>query len=363
MAWTAPELEELPQQAVHGRGRRRPPIGALLAVIGLIVLLAGGSGLLGGHDAPGPSNATGFNGPTATARSDPGSTPLVTPTAPCGAADRDPVPRVILYVNAIQQPGIVDSIEWLDGRSGPTSVPQGGSGSVGRVEIRSDVVSIIYTGGDVCALEWHIELESPEESIVLGDVHNPSRDPAIAQQNTFELPLWEWRGQSYDLDVSLTFPEVQVRGRWPIRILPFELPVARLATNRRDIPLLDGCDLELHLANGGSDQPYPCAGDVTAPGDAITTVARDAQLHLAFTDGWTVANPFVGCGQLTGVAFFPAGPPGCGLDPRTVDGMARFAAPPLLGEITLAISACAEQALPDAYNELCGTWYATINIV
>jgi len=68
------------------------------------------------------------------------------------------------------------------------------------------------------------------------------------------------------------------------------------------------------------------------------------------------------CGQLTGTRFDAASDATCGLEAFTSDPAVHLRAPTRSGTWTVGVSACAGQNLVDAYNAVCGTWYATLKI-
>ena len=362
--WDIVEVEELPPQRVLGRDTTRPRLSALLAASAAVLLLAGGLGVLGGRAAPEPSDATAVNPsqrPTPTTPEDVAE-PLVTPNLPCPTLDDSVVPGVVLQVGGRTVPGDVEILKWLREPGASAARPKApGPPTTNRIDIRPDLTSVLYTTGDACAVAWQIVLASVVESVTLDTVGVPGSATIVAQQNRFELPLWQHRGHDYDLDVVLAYPHVVVHARWPIRILPFQPPTTLLLSGNRSIPVSPGCNLLLVFGGGGIEPVNPCDFDVvSAP--PVTGVAPGAQLAFSFSDGWDVESGGVACGKLTGTRFEEDAETTCGLDEPVLDPSAPFRAPSQPGTWTVAISACAIQNLADAYNEVCGTWYTTLRV-
>ena len=365
--WDVAEIEELPAQRVRARGAARPRLGALLAASAGVVLLAGGVGLLGGRAASEPTSASATKvspSPTSPSATTPPEVvqPLVTPTIPCPDTDDTVVPGVILQVGDVQTPGIVDVINW-HGRPGASGAPDAPPGppTKDRIEVRSDLTSVLSTTDEACAVGWEITLGGPDGSAVLESIGIPAVNPDMARQNRFELPLWQYRGNDYELEAVLVYPHVVIHARWPIRILPFQPPTTLLLSDNRSIPVSPGCNLLLSFGGGGVERLYPCGFDVvSAP--PVTGVEPRAQLAFSFSEGWDVEPGGVVCGTLTGTNFEEDTETTCGLDEPVLDPSAPFRAPSRAGTWTMAISACAIQNLADAYNEACGTWYTTLRV-
>jgi hypothetical protein len=362
--WQIVEVEELPPQRVLARGATRPRIGAILAASGAVLILAGGLGVLGGRAAPEPTDASAIDPsqrPTSTPSGDVAE-PLVTPNLPCPALGDSAIPGMVLQVGGLTAPGDVEVLKWL-GEPGTSAAPPKAPGppTTDRIEIRPDLTSVLYTAGDACAVAWQIALADGDVSVPLDTVGVPGGATVVAQQNRFELPLWQHRGHDYDLDVVLAYPNVVVHARWPIRILPFQPPTTLLLSGNRSIPVSPGCNLLLSFGGGGVERVYPCGFDVvSAP--PVTGVAPGTPLVFSYSDGWNIEPGGVVCGELTGTQFEEDPEAACGLDEPVLDPSAPFRAPSRPGTWTLAISACAIQSLADVYNEVCGTWYTTLRV-
>ena len=356
------ELEEMPVQRVVVGRRGRPPIGAALAATGLVALLAVGFGAFGGHDRPVQTQAAlapvplPTLGPSAAV-----ATPLVTPASACGS-DPAEVPVVILQVGGIQTLGDVTVVRSSQGQASAPS-PRG-SGIGRRIDVRSDLPSVLYTVGDRCAVAWQLLLtDSSVYSQVIAGVNNPTGDPGIASQNRFELPLWKYHAGDYALSAVLTYPRSKIRATWPIRIRAVELPTARLSGAKGPLPLGLGCDLSLTLGNGGSPPLDICpeGGVVDVPPNAVAVKAAGAHLRFEFGGGWMVLATQVSCGDLTERAYLIT--ESCGIDGAGTGPSLGIVGPSKPGTWTMQIAACAVQELPDAYNKLCGSWYASVKVV
>src|SRR6185437_9567437 len=155
--------------------------------------------------------------------------------------------------------GIVDVINW-HGRPGASGAPDAPPGppTKDRVEVRSDLTSVLSTTGEACAVGWEIKLGGPDGSVVLESIGIPAVNPDMARQNRFELPLWQYRGNDYELEAVLVYPQAVVRARWSIRVLPFQLPTPMLTSDDRSIPVSPGCDVLLSFGSGGGEPLYPC---------------------------------------------------------------------------------------------------------
>ena len=354
-AWQTVEVEELPAQRVPSRGPARPGSGALLAAGGLAVILVAGLGFLGGRGQGRAESAAAEPSPT---RPPNAAKPYITPSIPCGPSQPGIVQGATLMAAGTQAPGAVEVIDWLG--SVPSTVPSApGVPTSTPIEIRADIFSVLYTVGDVCALAWQIALVDSDGSIAIETVENPKADPGFAQQNRFELPLWQYRGRDYELEALLTFPNAIVRATWPVRLLPFELPRPSLMAGSRPIAVEPGCDLQLSLGSGGREPVDPCDASVAAA-PPVSTVNVGQPLTFGFSEGWGITPFAAACGQLTEVEFIPE--TDCEIPIEAIDQSARFAAADVAGTWTVGIAACATQQLSDTYNEVCGTWYATVRV-
>lgn len=359
------ELEDLPGRPVRRTTAPRFGPGAIVGLVAVGVLLAGGFGWLGGRVedaapsaspgvaavAPSPSGSS-MRPPTAAA------SPVVTPWAPC-SPDVDPAtfPAVLLQTNGVPYPGAMSQVP-----GGPA--PGSEDEPMPRVEIRPDVVTEIWIAGGTCAVEWHIDLFDPASRFAtsLDTQRNGSRDPAVAAQNRFLLAgLPEHRELGHDLHIRavLTLGSRVVRATWVVRILPLEAPPVTLSGASGDaIPLAWGCDVRLTLGNGWSERPDgPRCEDDLQTEPSRFRVRPGEPLTLSFP-GWDVDNIVVTCGRLSGLSFVAVPAPEC--EHRLRSG-GPFAIPESGGWV-LQLSACGSQPGSGARNRLCGSWYALLEI-
>lgn len=363
----AVEVEDLPPQRVQARGPVRPHLGPVLAASAVGVILIAGLGLLGGRALPRPGGTATIR-PSAAATHPPDVVPAprVTPNVACVPIPADVVPGAILQVGARRELGSVEIV----GPPGPPPVlPPGDVDVAGpneRIEIRSDLVSMLHTQGDACALAWKIALVDEYHAIMLEVVSNPDASPGYAQQNRFDLSLWPYRarrgGADFRLDAGLSYPDVAVLVRWQVRILPFQAPEPNLAGAGTEIPLIQGCDVELILFGGGHERVNPCFGDVGAFPASPITIKRRAPLVFDFPIGWDFNLAEVVCGQLSGSGFVREPEATCAVTAQADSEVLAIEAPRQTGRWTLKVGGCAVQRLSDAENDLCGSWYATVRV-
>jgi len=355
------EIEELPAQPVlaRGPGRGRPGLTAAVAAGLLVLILAAGFGALGGRPAPSPTVpgvAAASTAPSpAPATAVP---PLVTPAVPClphGLA----LPEVQLMVNERGIVGARTVFEWTQPglQASPGIVLQ--DPPAGRTELRSDVLAELRTVGDACASAWSIDLATGNDSILLEDFGGAPGDEGFGTQNRFGLVLGRYRGHDYDLRAELTFPGVTMQTTWPIRILPFRAPSAQLTVGNRNLDIVPGCDIQLGLGTGYAEAVNPCFADLDRLPRTATIADTANPLVFRFSSGWLVDGPSVACGSIAENRFQLD--PSCGVG-WSDESLALSIFAPGIGMWTLAINACAMQLLPDATNQACGTWYATIKV-
>ena len=364
----AAELEELPGQQLLPRRRSRIGLGGALATAALVALLAGGLGLLGGRPeaSVAPSAAAVASTPSSPSSIDPPGTPAVTPWMECGP-DPVEVPDIKLESNGVPTEGLVEPA--VDPQPARTYPPGNPFASIRgpRVTVRPDVVTELWIDGGACALDWSIELIDvvTEEAWVLDAAHNARADPAYAAQNRFNVSADMGRHRSIGHDVQFggvfVFRTMVVRAFWRLRIQPLDPPAPSLVSGSSAAPiaLIEGCDVRLRLGNGFEERRRTCAGDLSLPPEDWRPVRVGDMLDLTF-DGWTPQSLFVICGRLSGLAFIAEPLPGCWLEPPTGT---PFQVPDLPGRWTLALSACASQDGSNAANQVCGTWYANVEIV
>jgi len=355
----AVELEELPAQQVVPGGPARQRLGALatMGVMGLILLA--GLGFLGGRQGPKPTAPTAvapIPTPPAIVQE-----PAVTPSTACAPAQPGVVPGAVLEAGGTETPGSIELVDWLAGpaQSPVAVVVPEMPPPTAPVDVRVDAAPVLSTMGDVCALAWQIDVADSGGAILVTGVDNPDLDPGYAQQNRFAVPLWPFRGHEYLLEALLTFPDSVVRATWPIRIAEFALPVASLRAGNGSIETNPGCDVLISLDDGEVEELNPCDRSVAAA-PSVVRVDSGASLTFSFSDGWETAVGAVSCGQLSGLQFVAEAD--CDIPFEATDRSATFEAAEVPGEWTVAIAGCATQQLADAYNEVCGTWYATVRV-
>ena len=362
------EVEELPTQVLGGRPRPRVPVTGAIAVSALVVLLAGGFGLLGGRQAgtqPAPPRASGVAdgstpGPSPT---EPPPLPRVTPWSACGGPQDEP-PEPVLEVNERPYHGQVELLDdfgtAFDGI--PPVIGQDNLEDV--VEVPMDAVAEIWIGDAACALAWDISLVGIgfQSTRTLEAVANEERDPAIAAQNRFRISVGPFTGDHH-LRAILVLENVAVRATWSIHIPPLEPPTVTLKAGDREIPTLIGCDVRQRLVNDLERTLNPCTRDVPREPDRWVAIAPGEQLEFAI-EGWVVTDSIVFCGRLEDRRFTPRADPPCMIPREPLVAGLRFLAPEELGTWTLAIYECAARPSPigDGFEELCGTWYATVRV-
>lgn len=357
------EVEELPAQQVASRCGSRPGIGASLGVVAVLAILAAGFGVLGGRGSPTATAAVGA-GPSVVPPATPAYTgeQLMTPTVPCQPAGEG-VPGLTLNLSERAIPGDTEVVESLGPvPPEPTAAAPEPLTSRAPMDVRSDVVAEIRTDGDVCAVAWLIQLDDPRNTpIVIEAMGNPSRNPLVAVQNRFWLPLAQYRGSAGELHATLTYPSVVVRSRWSIRILPFQAPSATLTSNGQLLDLGQGCDVQLTLASGWSERVDQCFADIDRALDPASITAETAPLVFRFEEGWHIEGPAVACGHLSpGLTFSPD--PACNVPWKAETASLTIYPPGAPGSSALAIATCGTQELADATNQICGTWYASLDV-
>jgi hypothetical protein len=232
------------------------------------------------------------------------------------------------------------------------------------VTIPVDVITEVWIVGGACAYGWNIGLVG---NPVLNSFVNPNLDPAIASQNRFALTLAPFAGRDLNLRADLFFPGLVARAIWPIHVQPFERPVAALRGAGSEWALTEGCDVAVTLGNGYEYPSDPkCLGDVPYEPDTVIEMAREDQLEFRLVD-WDLMSAVLTCGRLSGTSFVAQPEPGCFLEASTRFDVSTFAVfPPLPPEIegswVIQISACALSGGLAATNNLCGSWYAQIDI-
>jgi len=335
----------------------------------VIALLAVGLGAFGGRQAPpdggalAPSSSAGAGpsdgavGPMVTL-----AQPIATPAVPCRPSTKPP-PQVFLDVEGSSIPPVVDGLE-LGGVDVPveTAAPFGELPEDRREEVPSDARVSIRIGGDACALAWSIDLTYLNQSIGLEEVRNPTRDPLVAQQNRFVLALTPFRGQDFNLVARLTYPDAIRREIWPIRILPFKPPMASLLAGGRPADVVPGCDLRLDLANGQSEPMDAACLRSMALAPTPFAVRPGETIQVRFGDGWALQRVLLGCGMIDRSVFYGDPGAGCVENQRSDSASWSFDAPADAGLSSLAIDLCALQTEMGGANQLCGTWFATMDV-
>jgi hypothetical protein len=268
-------------------------------------------------------------------------------------------PVVQLQVNGVPTDGIVVVIGMSRGSSSPAPIPVPTRATFPGppIEVPIDVISELWIVGGACALAWTIDFVGSD---VLDAEVNPALDSGYAAQNRFGLVLAPYRGRSLELQAVLTFPNLAVRATWPIRVLPFEQPVAELQSDRDREAAIAGCDVTLNLGNGWDEQVDRCDDDMSA--DLTRGVRLLRGEPLTFTlPGWDIMTAVVRCGLFSGRSFVMVPGSGCELEPDPNVSVSFEL--PVDGEWTLAISACALQADSEASNRICGTWFSNVEVL
>ena len=347
--------------AVAPRKRPRPSLAGTIAVVAILGLLAAGFGVLGGRPSASPSLPVGgevrseqSSAPGATA----GPTPLVTPFSACAEAPTAR-PEVQLQVNGVPTPGMVEVLQWLDAATAapdPLATPQA---PLAPVPVPVDVITEVWIVGGACAIGWDIGLIGNQ---VLTSFVNPTMNPDLALQNRFLLTLAPFGGRDMHLRADLFFPTLIARATWPIRVGTVDRPVAELRNGDREGALVEGCDVVLTLGNGYQYPSDPvCLGDMPSAPTSPLEIGRDDRLEFRLGD-WDVQGAVLTCGRLSETSFIVEPEPGCYLEASQFDQEPFATFPPLPVDIegawTIQISACARAAT----NNLCGSWYANIEI-
>lgn len=361
------EVEELPTQSLVPTTRSRVPLTSAIAVAALIVLLAGGFGLLGGRSAGPPASppASRVAGrPSAgTSATEPPPVPLVTPRTACSPSPDEPR-QAVLEVDGIQTLGLVEPLTFGLGETlSPNPSAGGGTELPGPVEVPMDAITDIWIVGGACAVAWRIDLEGsdiPGGLRTLESVDNDDRDPTVSAQNRFQLIVAPYAGDHL-LRAVLVFEQFAVRTTWFIHVPALRPPNVTLAAERGAIPTVTGCNVTQRLATDIEVPLTQCERNVEREPTRRVAVAPGEVLEFSF-ERWAATTGFVECGQLVDGYFVPRIEPPCirDLDPR-FEGV-RFPAPEEAGSWTLAMSTCGTRLRGNSPGllELCGTWYANI---
>jgi hypothetical protein len=283
-------------------------------------------------------------------------------------------PIISLQVNGVPTPGLV---ELLDRDAEPTPTPVGPTPADPlellrgpRVEVPVDVITEVWIDGAACAHRWFLGGYDPiagEGFEIEQTALNETRDPRVASQNRFNLSLAFGPHRAVENDLQLfgafEFEEVIAVAWWRIAVLPLQLPVAILRDGRTDaeIDLVAGCDLQLFLANGYEEHTSDCGRDLSAELGPATTVVVGEALSLEL-DGIPVDDLTIICGRPSDLDFIAEPQPGCREEARNGDSIPVPDAP---GTWALALSTCASVGIgtTSVLNTLCGTWYASVQIV
>ena len=355
-------MEELPAQPVLASRRSRPGLTGAIAVGVLVLILAGGLGVWGGRPTPSPTShvvAAVSPSPSSGPGFDVG--PRVTPVAPCRPLT-DAVPQLQLETEDQSFAGLVLVLHRDEPAAAPTPAiaPPAIPSDTATITVRSDVLTLIRTIGEVCATSWTFDLLSPEESIGVESFMSTAADPERARQNQFALDLARYRGRDYALRGMLTFPGLVAQTTWPIRILPFDVPRAELTMSGQRLDVEPGCDLQLTLGTGYTELANPCYTGVQRLPEATSIAAPESFLSLRFPAGWFLLGANVACGSLAEGYFQPD--EGCEIRWTDEGTSLTIFVPGLEGTWSLAINGCATQLLSDTTNKVCGTWYATVEV-
>jgi hypothetical protein len=363
------EVEELPTQALAPRPRARLPLTGAVAVFALIVLLAGGFGVLGGRigaapESPPSGSVAAGRASSAPTVTEPPLAPRVTPWAPCSDLSDQP-PQPVLEVDGHRHFG---RVELRDVDVGPPfeDIPEViGEDNLGHaVEVRMDSAAEIWVVGGACAVGWSVAVVRPDapETEILEAVANEARDPAIAAQNRFQVVLPPHAGE-YELRAVLVLEGLAVRAAWTVHVPALELPSVTHAAAGRDIPTVIGCDATQLLVNDRHVALNACPRDVGREPGPRVDVAPGAVLDFSI-EGWGVSSAAVVCGQLLNRDFTPRTEPSCHGSRDPLSANVRYAAPEEPGPWTIAISTCASRlrSTGSGFEELCGTWYANVRV-
>jgi len=366
-AWV--EVEELPTQVLAARPRPRVPLAGAIAVMALVVLLAGGFGVLGGRQGGTPASP-GLSSPVAngpTAAPSPTETPpdpRVTPWSACsGPVDEPPEP--VLEIDGRPYYGQVELLDFDLGTTFEGIPPVIGQDNLDHaVEVPMDAIAEIWIGGASCAVSWNIALVDSglPETRILETVSNEERDPAIAAQNRFQVFVAPYKGD-HQLRAILVLENVAVRATWSIHVPVLEPPAVTLTAGDREIPTTIGCDVRQRLVNNWEEALSPCNRDVPRELDRSAAITPGEQLDFQL-EGWAATDTIVFCGELTERRFTPRTDPSCLIPRDPLSAGLRFRAPEEPGTWTLAIYECATRisVVGRGFEELCGTWYASVRV-
>jgi hypothetical protein len=345
------------------------PLTGAIAVTALVVLLAGGFGLLGGGQggmpASPPLGSPVADGPTAaTVPTAPPPEPRVTPWSTCSGLQDQP-PEPVLEVEGRPYYGQIELLDFDLGTTFEGIPPVIGQDNLDHaVELPMDAVAEIWIGGASCAVAWNIALVGTgvPETRILETVSNEDRDPAIAAQNRFQVFVAPYTGD-HQLRAILVLENVAVRATWTIHVPPLEPPVATLVAGDREIPTVMGCDVRQRLVNDREQALSSCSRDVPREPDRWVGITPGEQLSFEI-EGWAATDTTVYCGQLSERRFTPRGGPPCLIPRDPLSAGLRFSAPEEPGTWTLAIYECATRlrVVGSGFEELCGTWYANVRV-
>ena len=367
------ELEELSVARVLPRGRSRPGLLAVVAAGALVVLLAAGFGALGGKPsasqaavaANGTSGGSAPPGPTVPGPTA-GETPAVTPWLACNPPPAG-VPNVLLEVNGTPHPAFNEVLGASDGViPPPTAIPY-----QDRVFVSSNLPAELWIEGGACANAWDITLRFEQ----LGSFHlerldtlgNAGLNPLYAAQNRFALFLAPSGGGSGDLTAELSFQTMAVRATWHVSVAAYEHPGGHLVSSSGDGRAVEGCNVALTLHDGQATIGEPCSEDLGELPEGLIPVQAGEELWFSIGD-WSMESTTVTCGRLSGQQFVADPRADCDdgdiAVPRdgTQHGQVIIPAPRAKGKWTLAIQACASRTDWLGWNEICGTWYANVEV-
>jgi hypothetical protein len=366
-AWV--EVEELPTQVLAARPRPRVPLNGAIAMGALVVLLAGGFGMLGGGHGATPASppvaSTLADGATAAPRiTETPPEPRVTPWTPCSMPEDQP-PEPVLEVDGRPYFGQVELLDFDIGTTFEGIPPVIGEENLDHaVEVRMDAVAEIRIPSHSCAVAWNIALveTGTSQTRILETVANEDRDPAIAAQNKFQVFVAPYTGD-HQLRAILVLENVAVRATWSIHVPILEPPTVTLTAGDREIPTIIGCDVRQRLVNNWEEALSPCTRDVPREPDRWATIAPGEPLDFQL-DGWAATDAILFCGELTDRRFTPRTEPACLIPRVPLSAGVRFLAPEEPGPWTLAIYECATRisVVGRGFEELCGTWYANVRV-
>jgi len=185
-------------------------------------------------------------------------------------------------------------------------------------------------------------------------------EPDVARQNRFDLALARYRGRVFELHATLSFPGAVARTTWPIRVLPYDAPKPTLTRGGKAIDVKPGCDIELILGNGYSELANPCPYELNELPVAATIRGQGTGMTFALPEGWFILDASVTCGLLSEQSLTPD--PSCDIAWSDQGTTVSIDEPVNAGTWTLGIHGCGTQFLDGARNQVCGTWYATIEV-